>query len=81
MEYVVSSDEFELEFPELSRAGASQFSSWKRAVDFFLMYSFLAKFFLSCFYKLLNQKINLKSKRPTRLFGTLEYSTKKYTLN
>ena len=50
MEYVVSSDEFELEFPELSRAGASQFSSWKQTGDFFRCIAFLVQFFLSCFW-------------------------------
>ena len=52
--YLLISNEPELEFSGLSwavpsRAGASQFPSWKRAGDFSWFIAFLAQFFLSCF--------------------------------
>ena len=64
--HVPASDDFELEFPELSRAepswaGAFQFSSWNWAGIFF-MHSFSSSiyvnFFLAFMYQFLKQKIS-----------------------
>ena len=54
--WAFTSDEFELEFSGSSRAEPSCKGS---DLDFFLCIAFLAQnIFFSCFYQLLNQKIN-----------------------